>query len=226
MIALLQRISPACYKQIHRDNLLTLPSADHLRRLSSSIDMNCMELTKSSIAYLTARYNKLDKKGKLVSILMDEVYSHQDAQYVNGKFYGVENGELTKTLLCVMVKSIAGKYRDIVSMPPVVNINADKLYSIWKNVVSQVTAIGFDVAVTITDGHSSNMKLFNNKILQNVPGNLSVPNKASPGSSIYLLYDTVHLFKNLYNNWMTRKEFECPRGRLKWKQDCYFPQIF
>ena len=55
-------------------------------------------------------------------------------------------------------------------MAPVVNINADKLYSIWKNVVSQVTAIGFDVAVTMTDGNSSNMKLFNNKILQNVAG--------------------------------------------------------
>ena len=120
--------------------------------------MNCMELTKSSIAYLTARYNKLDRKGKLVSILMDEVYSHQDVKYMNGKFYSAENGELTKTLLCVMIKSIAGKYRDIVSMAPVVNINADKLYSIWKNVVSQVTAIGFDVAVTMTDGHSSNMK--------------------------------------------------------------------
>ena len=49
MTALLQRISPACYKQMHRDNLLTLPSADHLRRLSSSIDMNCMELTKSPV---------------------------------------------------------------------------------------------------------------------------------------------------------------------------------
>ena len=74
-----------------------------------------------------------------------------------------------------------------------------------------MTAIGFDVAVTMTDGHSSIMKLFNNKILQNVAGSLSVPNKDSPGSSIYLLYDTVHLFKNFYNNWMTRKEFECPR---------------
>ena len=59
--------------------------------------------------------------------------------------------------------------------------------------ISQVTAIGFDVAFTMTAGHSSNMKLFNNKILQNVPGNLSVQNKDSPGSSIYLLHDTVHL---------------------------------
>ena len=58
-----------------------------------------------------------------------------------------------------MIKSIAGKHRDVVFMFPIVGINAEKLYSIWKNVVSQMTAIGFDIAVTMTDGHSSNMKL-------------------------------------------------------------------
>ena len=43
-----------------------------------------MELTQSTIAYPTARYNKLNEKGKLVSVLMDEVYTHQDLQYING----------------------------------------------------------------------------------------------------------------------------------------------
>ena len=33
MTALLQRISPACYKQMQSDGFLTLPSVDHLRRL-------------------------------------------------------------------------------------------------------------------------------------------------------------------------------------------------
>ena len=120
--------------------------------------MNCMELTL--LLHISSKYNKLDDKEKLLS-----VYSHQDVQYINGKFSGAENGELTKTLLCVIIKSVAGMYRDILSMVPIVNINADKLYSIWKNVVSQVTAIGFDIAVTMTDGHSSNMKLFNIKTL-------------------------------------------------------------
>ena len=52
---------------------------------------------------------------------MDEVYyTHQDLQYINGNFLGAENGELTKTLVCVMIKSIAGKYRDVVFMVPIV----------------------------------------------------------------------------------------------------------
>ena len=47
--------------------------------------------------------------------------------YVNGKFFGAENGELAKTILCVMLKSVAGKYCDIICMAPVVNITAYKL---------------------------------------------------------------------------------------------------
>ena len=94
------------------------------------------------------------------------VYSHQAVQYVNGKFFGAVGGEITKTMMCVMMKSIAGKYRDIVAMAPVVNINADKLHLLWTDVVNKVIKIGFDVAVTMTDGHSSNMNFFNKKMLK------------------------------------------------------------
>ena len=38
-------------------------------------------------------------------------------------------------------------------MGPIVNISADKLFSVWKNVVTKVSGIGFDIAVTMTDGH-------------------------------------------------------------------------
>ena len=56
-----------------------------------------------------------------------------------------------------MLKAIAGKYCDIVAMVPIVNINADILHSVWKKVVSQISNIGFDISVTMTDGHSSNV---------------------------------------------------------------------
>ena len=82
MASLWERTYPSCYKQILRDDVLTLPSKDHLRRLCSAFDMNCMSLTPSSIAYLKARFDELHEKDKVVSMLMDEVYSHQDIQYV------------------------------------------------------------------------------------------------------------------------------------------------
>ena len=124
-----------------------------------------------------------------------------------------------------MIKSEAGKYRDVVSMIPIVNINADKLYSTWKNVVSQMTAIGFDVAFKMTDGHSSNMKLFNIKILKNVSENLSVPNYKNIDSYIFLLFDPPHLFKNVYINWMLEKIFECPHVDSSGSKTAFFPNF-
>ena len=138
---------------------------------------------------------------------MDEVYSHQAVQYANGKFFGAEGGEITKTMLCVMMKSIAGKYRDIVAMAPVVNINADKLHSLWTDDVNKVTKIGFDVAVTMTDGHSSNMNFFNKKILKK-PTDVFALDEF--GSKIFPMYDNTHLFKNMYNNWSNYETYTCP----------------
>ena len=99
----------------------------------------------SPVAYLMARCNKLQGRERLVSVLMDEVYSNPAVQYVNGKFFGAENGQVTKRMLCVMIKSIVGKYCDIIAMVPVVNINADILYSVWKNIVTQISKTGFDI---------------------------------------------------------------------------------
>ena len=39
---------------------------------------------------------------------------------------------------------------------------------------------------------------------------VKIKNPFSPGSYVYLLYDTAHLFKNFYNNLVKFKTFTCP----------------
>ena len=198
MAALLHGISSACYKQMYNDGFLTLPSPPHIRRLCSAVDIDSMTLSEFAIAYITARYKKLPDRERLVSILMDEVYSHQSVEFVNGNFFGAENGKVTKTMLCVMLKSIAGKYRDVVAMAPISNISADKLHAIWTDIVTKIIKIGFDPAVTMTDGHSSNMALFNKKLLKEKTDLNTVIDDESKN---FPCYDNTHLFKNFYNNW-------------------------
>ena len=94
-------------------------------------------------------------------------------------------------------------------MVPIVKINFEKLYTIWKDVMNKVAKIGFDAAVTMTDGHSSNMSFFNKRIL-NKKMDLSVSNEALPGSQNFPFYDSTHLFKNVYNNWSNYNTFKCP----------------
>ena len=124
MCCILYRTSPACYKQIINDDILTVPGERNPRLISSALHMD-LSLDESTIAYLKARFSKLSEKDKYVALLMDEVHCNQSVHYVNGKFYVIENGEITKTLLCVMVKYVAGNYRDVISMNTIVNINAE-----------------------------------------------------------------------------------------------------
>ena len=60
-----------------------------------------------------------------------------------------------------MIKSIAGKYRDVISMTPINRLNADKLVKIWNNVIKAVTEVGFDVVVTRVDGMRTNVSFYN-----------------------------------------------------------------
>ena len=60
----------------------------------------------------------------------------------------------------------------------------------------------------MTDRHSSNMLLFNKKILKN--SGLFVQNEEKLDSKIFLLFDPTHLFKSVYNNWFKKINFQCP----------------
>ena len=74
--SLIHSISPSCYKQIHKDGILTIPCPGHLRRLASAIDVDTLTLSKSCIAYISAGFKKISERERLVSVLLDEVYSH------------------------------------------------------------------------------------------------------------------------------------------------------
>ena len=158
MSAMWQDISPAAYNQILNDDVVTLPSTRHLRRITSALNAD-LNLSESSIQYLKVRKEKLSEKDLHVSLLLDEVHCKAKVQYMNGKFYGLENGTLTKSLLCTMIKSVAGSYRDTVSMSPISNINCDKIYNIWGNLVKVLSDIGFNAVITMSD-QPSNVSFF------------------------------------------------------------------
>ena len=72
--------------------------------------------------------------------------------------------------------------------------------------MKKVGNIGFDVAVTMTDGHSSNMNFFSNKLLKNKS---DVCLSMESGSKNFPFYDNTHIFKNFYN-WSNYDSFKCP----------------
>ena len=127
------------------EEVLTLPSAKYVRSVSSAI-ADDFKLTEPAKTYLSARFSKLKEIDHKVSLMMDEVYCQKKVEYSNGRFYGMEGKEIMKTLLCVMIKSICGKYRDVISTfsmlwTPVRNINTNILHTIWQSNIEVLTVL-------------------------------------------------------------------------------------
>ena len=87
--------SPALYRQIYDDNVLTVPSPKHLQRLKVPFSAEA-GMTESTSRYLKARFENLSEREKNVNLILDEVYSSKQVEYSNGTFYGYENQLLLK----------------------------------------------------------------------------------------------------------------------------------
>ena len=65
---------------------------------------------------------------------------------------------------------------------------------------------GFDTVCTITDGLEANVRFF--KMISG--GNVLIKNPFNLLKMIFLLFDTIHLFKNIYCNLLNYGIFICP----------------
>ena len=129
-------------------------------------------------------------------------------EYSSGTFYGYENQNVTKTLLCFMIKSVGGKYMDMVCMSPIDKLDSDILHSMWLNVLEKLTEIGFDVVSDTVDGHSSNRKFYKEKLCGGVM-KTQIPHPFKEDAWLFPLFDTVHIFKCDYNNFVNKRKFVC-----------------
>ena len=201
--------SPALYKQIDKEGVLSIPSPKYIDKLAKPFkpETGFPESTKK---YLKARFVNLTDREKVVNLILDEVYCAHRVEYKGGTFYGYENSKVTKTLLCFMIKSVGGKYMDVVCMVPLDKIDANIIQTYWDCALKEVTEVGFDVVCDTLDGHSSNRKFYQ-ELLCKGDLKLSIPHPYRKGSEIFLPFDSVHVFKCVYNNAVNKKQFKCPK---------------
>jgi hypothetical protein len=200
--------SPALYRRILSDDLLSLPSIRHLQRLSSSFTIQT-GLNLSTLEYLKLRIQKLSERERTVALIFDEVYCSKRVEYQNGQIFGKEKEGATSTLLCFMIKSLAGNYRDVVTMIPLSHINSGIISDAFNSVLKAVTDTGFNVVASICDAHAANRKFYA-KELCGGELKLSIDNPYKKSSPIFLLFDPTHIFKNFYTNLLNKKKFLCP----------------
>lgn len=193
-----QNTSPALYYQILNEGVLTLPAVSYLKQLSSALSVDA-GLSQKTVEYLKKRTADLTSRERLIGVIIDEVYCAKRVEFAGGKLFGLENESASKTLLCFMIRSVAGKYRDMVAMHPISKIDSSVIEKFYQQVLSAVTDIGLTVVSVSTDGHSANRKFF-----EQLCGGKIAPLVEADGEKIHLLFDPVHLFKNFYTNFLNR----------------------
>ena len=102
--------------------------------------------------------------------------------------------ELTKILLTLMLKSVAAGYEDVMAMVPTSKIDSGKIHNLSMKCLKSITPLGYNVVVSLVDGHSSNVKFYTTELCN---GELKphIPHPIEETRKIFLPFDSTHIFK-------------------------------
>ena len=165
-------------------------------------------LPENTLTYLKAKLQTLKEREKMVTILIDEVFSSSRVEYFNGQYFGTNGDSVTKKLCCFMLKSVCSRYCDVVAMYPEVNLDSVKLKTELMTVLEAVSELGFKVVAISVDNATANRKLYSDLCGGKITN--SIPNPVDKNKELFLLFDATHCFKNIFSNFINRKSFLMP----------------
>ena len=108
-----------------------------------------------------------------------------------------------------MISSLGGKYQDMKAMVLVVTLKWEQMYNVYLKVSEDLTKIGFSTSAISVDGHRTNSKFY--KEISGGKIKQVIDNPYKPDEKIFPLFDTPHIFKCVYNIFLTRQIFHCSR---------------
>ena len=188
-------ISPSAYKMIYRSGVLAIPSVSTIKKLlrASFNDDN-----------LAAIFKELKPQQRLVNLLFDEVKLISTLRFTGGHALGYAQNSSqisTETLathaLVIEIVCHYGGPKYILRVRPVAKLNADDLKGILQEAMFAIVKAGGRVISLVCDNCPTN---------QGVYKKLGGPGKTyleNVGITVFLVFDYVHIFKNIRNNWIT-----------------------
>jgi len=144
-----------------------------------------------------------------VTLIIDEIYIAKRVEYYSGEVQGLTaDGSVASTLLCFMVKSLASKYKDIVTIYPMDKLTSTKLFDCFNEVMSLLRRTALNVVTILVDNAPTNRKFYIDCLCHgNLASSILDPVTRQP---VFLLFERVHGIENVYNNFQGRKVFDCP----------------
>ena len=154
--------------------------------------------------FISSIFSNIEENQRNCILLVDEVYVKSLLLYLGGSlFRKAENNPelLANTVLGIMVKCLKGRPSFLCKMIPVCHLDASFLFEQVCYVINSIKSSNGKVISVICDGNRTNQAFFN--LFERVE---EKPLLTKCG--IFLLFDYVHLIKNIRNNWITEKTQE------------------
>jgi len=141
------------------------------------------------------------------SLIVDEIYIKATLSYAGGSIFGrpVDHPDrIATTMLCIMVKCMRSKLSFMAKLLPVNALTAQFQFDCVKQVILNIESCGGRVLSIINDNNKVNQSFF--KLFDRFGDDpWVVKSPANQSRPLFLLFDPVHILKNIRNNWMTEK---------------------
>src|SRR6218665_1925937 len=199
-------LSPTVYGFL-RESTLMLPHPVYLRKLSSCFTVQPGIVCNSHITYLTKKCQLLEPHERYVTMLLDEIYVEPKVTYKAGTVKGfAANCDMTQatTVQAFMICSILSHRKDIAALVPVKNLTAPYLQEITMHVIRMVEKAGFRIICLISDNNRVNGNMF--RLLCGGLLQPCIDHPCDNSRKLFFLFDTVHIFKCIRNNWINQKD--------------------
>ena len=216
---LIHSISPHAYKFLRNSGHLLLPSSTTIKRICSNFSTNPqLEQDESSfLHYISSKFKLLNAEDKTVTLMMDEIHIKPYMDYKGGNIVGkaFNSTECATSAHVFMINSMLSTYRDVVHILPVKTLQASTLYDFIAKIVIGLENIGFEVLAVVSDNNAINKKAMS--FFSNPPEISNVyRNPKNSSRPLFYVIDSVHIIKNIRNNWINQKLDKLPHQYMQY----------
>ena len=204
-------ISRPLYSQLR--SFIKLPSISTLQnitRIAKNMD---------DAVLFTRFFMNQELRSRFCILIADEVYVKATLSYSGGEVFGYalndpdsdkcastsstqdSNKKVATTLLCLMIKCFFTGEKFLVSLIPVNSLDSKFLTKCLTDTIQFIHKCKGHVMCVILDNNRTNQKSYCSFTPLSIDRPWIVKSPADENQPLYIMYDPVHLIKNLRNNW-------------------------
>ncbi|KAG4076498.1 hypothetical protein HA402_014462 [Bradysia odoriphaga] len=196
--------SKSCYTMIRDENILILPHVTTLTSLTRFQDIGAGN-ESANLNYLKKIANNLSELEKVVTVQIDEIHCSQQVNFKASTLTGFAENEdaIAKTVLAFMISSCFGSMKEIAALIPASDPICEDLQRYYNEITSDLHSMVYKTLANVTDDNRLNQKFYS--LL--APGG-SHEHSYSENDKTFLIYDSIHIAKNVRNNWLNKKDYQ------------------